>query len=76
MASRAVEAMGKTLKFTKEAQTFTDAANISDYAASAVDQMQRAGVVSGVGDGNFVPAGLASRAQAAVVVANLINAIQ
>ena len=76
MASRAVDAMGKTLNFTKEAQAFADASSISDYATDAVDKMQRAGVISGVGDGTFAPAGLASRAQAAVVVANLINAIQ
>lgn len=75
MAQRTVTVMGKSLKHTVTATQFADSADISDYAAEAVANMQTAGVVSGMGNGNFMPFGLANRAQAAVVVCNLINAV-
>ena len=69
-------ALKKQVKAVKEAQNFADSSNISDYAQSAVEEMQKAGVISGMGDGSFAPTETANRAQAAVVVSNLIDAIE
>ncbi|MBQ7901249.1 MAG: S-layer homology domain-containing protein, partial [Clostridia bacterium] len=76
MAQRTVAVMNKALKLTNEAVNFADSSQISGYAASAVTEMQQAGVVSGMGNGCFEPTGLANRAQAAVVICNLINAME
>ena len=38
--------------------------------------MQQAGVVSGIGDGSFAPLDNANRAQAAVIIYNLINSME
>ena len=76
MAQRTAGVMNKTVKQTKEPVDFADSASISDYAVSAVSEMQRAGVVSGMGNGSFEPLGLANRAQAAVVICNLMNAME
>ena len=76
MAERAIAIMNKTVKTVKEAESFVDGENISDYAKNAVALMQKAGVISGMGDGNFAPTETANRAQAAVVVSNLIDAME
>ena len=75
MAQRAIKIMNKTVKAVKLPEDFSDGQNISDYAQEAVAEMQRAGVISGMGDGNFAPKETANRAQAAVVVSNLIDAL-
>lgn len=76
MALRTVESMDKDLKFSNEETSFTDSGEIDEYAVNAVLSMQRAGVVSGMGNGCFEPKGLANRAQAAVIICNLIKAIK
>ena len=68
--------MKKEVKQVKEEQYFSDNNTISDYAQEAVAKMQKAGVISGMGDGNFAPTETANRAQAAVVISNLIDAIE
>lgn len=47
---------------------FTDDANISDYAKSAVYTMRKKGVVSGYENGDFMPQAFATRAEAALMV--------
>ena len=75
MALRMVEVTGKGLNQTKEEELFTDNEKISSYAAEAVSRMQRAGVISGMGNGSFEPLATANRAQAAVIICNLIEAL-
>lgn len=50
---------------------FTDMAAVADYASDAVAAMRRAGVLNGLADGSFAPAGAATRAQAAAMVYRL-----
>ena len=48
--------------------TFTDEADIADYALPAVEALQRAGVISGMPDGSFRPRDTATREQACVML--------
>jgi hypothetical protein len=59
-------------KLTVGTLDYADAAQISDYAKDAISAMSGAGILSGVGNGNFEPLGNATRAEAAKVV-NKIN---
>ena len=52
-----------------------DKEKISDYAIDAVEAMYRAGIVSGVGNGNFAPDMYATRAQAAKIIYEVIERI-
>lgn len=54
-----------------EAETFADKAQISSYAIKAVEAMQKAGIINGVGGGRFAPKEGSTRAQAAVMVYRL-----
>ena len=47
----------------QEPVTFTDGAEISDYAAEAVRTIQQANMINGYEDGSFRPAGNATRAE-------------
>lgn len=47
---------------------FTDRDQIADYAKSAVEQMQKMGIINGYGDGSFNPKGTATRAEAAKII--------
>ena len=51
--------------------TFTDEADIADYALPAVEALQRAGVISGMPDGSFRPCDTATREQACTVLCML-----
>lgn len=73
MAYRAVGLMGKSLPEAVEAAAFRDSSEISGYAAEAVAALQQAGILSGMEDGSFAPAGTASRAQAAKIIAGLMD---
>lgn len=61
---------------TREAEPFLDEGAIAPYAREAVRQMQRAGVINGVGDGNFAPEQNASRAEAAKMLDGLLTAAE
>lgn len=52
---------------------FADREEISSYAADAVSYFYTAGIVSGVGDGRFAPKDNATRAQAAVMLYNVMT---
>ena len=56
-----------------EAEEFKDSDEINDYAKEAVTAMQRAGLLSGIGDGYLNPNGIATRAQAAVLLNRMLN---
>lgn len=47
---------------------FTDKDSISDYAAEAVAQLVRLGIINGMDDNSFAPKENATRAQAAVII--------
>ncbi len=64
---------GYTLPQTTGAVTFADSADIASYAVDAVAAMQRAGIISGNSSGSFAPADNATRAQAAKMVALLLQ---
>ena len=76
MAYRTVEIMNKTLITSNEAVQSPDFSEISEYAVMPITRLQQAGVISGMENGNIEPFGLSNRAQAAVVVCNLINAMK
>ncbi len=72
MIVRACEATGRFLSSGQQTVTFSDAADIMDYAKEAVDQMTSAGIINGMGDNMFVPQGNATRAQAAKVIYDVL----
>jgi hypothetical protein len=49
---------------------FGDSAEISDYAAEAVQTLANAGIISGMSDEEFAPKANATRAQASVIIYN------
>jgi len=55
------------------APAFADDASISSWAREAVTMMQLAGIVSGMGDGQFNPTGTANRAQVVAIFARFIE---
>ncbi len=69
MALRASELQAKTAD-----EVFADDADIADYAKEAVYTMKFLGIISGMGDGNFAPYQVATRAQAAKIMYGLILA--
>jgi hypothetical protein len=56
-----------------EATAFKDQANIASYAKQAVKAIQGAGIINGVGNDEFAPKKNASRAEAAVMIYNLLG---
>ena len=75
MLYRCAGVCGKTLPAANAATVFTDDASISADAKTAVYALQRAGVVSGTGNGAFSPKGSATRAQVAQIFLNYQNAV-
>ncbi len=52
---------------------FADYARVAEYAQDAVAAMQAAGIIHGMGNGEFAPDAHATRAQAAMIIYNLLN---
>ena len=69
MISRYAEKQRIELPENEAVKEFTDAAEISGYAAEAVQQMQKAGIISGYPDGSFGSKKSATRAETAKMVA-------
>ena len=65
----------KAYSFTEknESVSFADENEIAEYAKNAVSTMQKAGIISGMGDGRFAPAEFATRAQAAKMLGMLLS---
>jgi len=55
---------------------FEDLNDISDYAISAVSLMNSKQIIKGYDDGSFKPKALSTRAEAAVVIYRVINALK
>jgi hypothetical protein len=56
-----------------EKELFNDDANIADYAREAVYALKENEIISGNGNGGFMPKAYASRAEAAKIVYGLIS---
>ena len=59
--------------FTKTKTDFSDYGMVSDYAKTAVSSLAGEGVINGMGDGSFSPFAYATRAQAAVMINNMLK---
>ena len=55
--------------------SFPDASGISSWAAYAVRYCQQTGIISGREGGNFVPQGIATRAEVAVIIQKFVDNI-
>ncbi len=75
MVMNTVNKLGLGLATSDEDVQFADDAEISDYAKDSVKTLKAAGIINGMGDGNFNPKGVNTRAQAAVVIYSVLNAI-
>lgn len=73
---RLLKLLDKTLSEKEEAKTFTDAADIADWASEAVATMQKAGVLAGYPDGSFRPDAALTRAEAATLLCRFMKAAQ
>jgi len=72
MAYRAIQKAGITMNDEKAAAAFNDELAIASYAKEAVAAMHKAGIINGVGNDKFDPKGTATRAQAAVILYQLL----
>ncbi len=73
MVDRALKIAGITLHDEVAAVAFTDDAAIAAYAKEAVADMQKAGIISGMGNGTLAPQQATTRAQAAVMLHQLLQ---
>lgn len=72
IAYRAADVGGISLYDERE-MSFADAQSIAGYAFDAVMALANAGIINGMTDTEFMPQGTATRAQAAVIIYNLIK---
>ncbi|MGG1517946.1 S-layer homology domain-containing protein [Paenibacillus oryzisoli] len=75
MVARAVALTGATVK-TQAAPQFADRAAISLWSRDAVDQIVGAGIAQGVSGDKFAPGAEATRAEAAVMLGRMLQAVQ
>ena len=68
-------ATGYTLPAAREAVTFADNSDISEYARDAVKALQHTGVVYGVGNNRFNPKGRMTRAEASSILRNFVELV-
>lgn len=54
-------------------EKFADDGKISDYAKEAVYSLKQKGIISGTGNGNFEPERIMTRAEAAVLICNILK---
>ena len=73
LARYADKVVGYTLPTSIVKVSFSDSANISDYAEGAVTAMQRAGIINGYSNGSFGPNAEATRAEASKMIAALLQ---
>ena len=67
MVNRALIYCGRMLDSDK-ATNFTDSDEISQYAYDAVIKLCKAGIINGYENGSFAPKGIATRAEAVVLI--------
>ncbi len=76
MASRMLSAVGFKLEQKYPAVVFSDFYSIPDYAIETISAMQQAGLINGDSSGSVRPLDNASRAEVAVVIYSLIEAVE
>ncbi len=69
----ALKKSGVELTKIREYDGFNDDKNIAGYAAEAVRTLYEAGIIGGVGNNNFAPTAIATRAQMAVLIKNVLE---
>lgn len=55
------------------AEEFKDSADVSEYAAEAVSEMRKLGIINGNENGEFLPKNYATRAEAAQIIFGIIS---
>lgn len=75
-AVRALEFLGAELESVNNNAEIADISSADDYAESAIENAVRLGIMNGSDGGLFVPQGITSRAEAAVVISRLIKGLQ
>lgn len=73
MLARLAAALGKPL--ADSAPTFADSGSVSGWAKAAVGQMQKSGVMGGVGNNLFSPAGSYTREQSIATILRVYNLV-
>lgn len=73
MTFRALEAAELTWNPSKTESSFVDHSAIADYAQEAIAAMKQGGIMSGMPNGKFLPKATASRAEAAVIMHQLLH---
>jgi len=73
MVDRYADAIGYTLPADRPQISFIDRAQFGEWALAAIGRLQQAGILEGLGDGRFAPRGTATRAEAAKMVAVLVQ---
>ncbi|MGD0031192.1 glycosyl hydrolase 53 family protein [Paenibacillus illinoisensis] len=73
MVFRAAKAMNINLPIKAAEADFRDEQAIGAYAAEAVSLLAKAGILGGMGNGDFFPKAASSRAQAAVIIYRLFS---
>ena len=73
MLVRLAEALDKPLP--KEESTFSDNAQISEWARESVGCVQAGGIMSGVGDNIFLPKGAYTREQSIITIMRLLDMV-
>lgn len=75
IAFRALKRYGYVFDDNKTGSIFNDSQNISEYAKEAVNALEREGIISGMGNNEFMPKQVSNRAQAAVIIYRILNII-
>lgn len=75
MVARYAASLDYTLPANQAEVSFTDRSQFGEWAVAAIGQLQQAGIIEGVGDGRFDPRGTATRAEAAKMVAVLLQGL-
>ncbi len=73
LAYRAYTMINGNLDYAGQETGFGDSASISAYAVDAVSALRHAGYISGTGNGLFSPKNTCTRAEAAVIIFNMIG---
>ena len=74
MATLAARVLGYS-EIVQTSEEFTDIDEISEYAKSSVLLMKEKEIIKGYDDGSFRPKALSTRAEAAVIICRILNAL-
>lgn len=76
MMMRAAAAVGFEFSQNEEMIDFEDKADIAEYAAEATEKLVKSGILHGDDNGYFKPSESCTRAQAAVMLANILGQLE